>query len=260
MNRLQLLIYLFCGFSLALSAQDPQKSSYKIACIGFYNFENLFDTLDTEGKRDEDFTPNGKLAYSAQVYAEKLSNLSHVISELGTEYTPDGPALLGVSEIENRSVLEDFVKQPKIKNRDYQIVHYESPDKRGIDVGLLYHPKYFNVLSSGKITPKLYYDQKQKEGAERDSVWTRDMLWVKGKLDGDLVYVIVCHWPSRRGGSYLREGAAKFCKNYIRQIQEDNPSARIIIMGDLNDDPVSPSVKNVIMAKGNKDQVKKMGF
>ena len=86
------------------------------------------------------------------------------------------------------------------------------------------------------------------------------MLWVKGKLDGDLVYVIVCHWPSRRGGSYLREGAAKFCKNYIRQIQEDNPSARIIIMGDLNDDPVSPSVKNVIMAKGNKDQVKKMGF
>ena len=83
---------------------------------------------------------------------------------------------------------------------------------------------------------------------------------IKGKLDGDLVYVIVCHWPSRRGGSYLREGAAKFCKNYIRQIQEDNPSARIIIMGDLNDDPVSPSVKNVIMAKGNKDQVKKMGF
>ncbi len=260
MNRLQLLIYLFCGLSLTLSAQDPQKSSYKIACIGFYNFENLFDTLDTEGKRDEDFTPKGKLAYSAQVYAEKLSNLSHVVSELGTEYTPDGPALLGVSEIENRSVLEDFVKQPKIKNRDYQIVHYESPDKRGIDVGLLYHPKYFNVLSSGKITPKLFYDKKEKEGTDRDSVWTRDMLWVKGKLDGDLVYVIVCHWPSRRGGSYLREGAAKFCKNYIRQIQEDNPSARIIIMGDLNDDPVSPSVKNVIMAKGNKDQVKKMGF
>jgi len=253
------LLLLLLGSGLSF-AQDT-KQQHKVVCIGFYNFENLFDTLDTEGKRDEDFTPKGKLAYNTKVYTEKLGNLSHVISELGTDLTPDGPAILGVAEIENKSVLEDFVIQPKIKDRNYQIVHYESLDKRGIDVGLLYNPKYFEVIKTGKITPKLFYDKKEKEGAtKRDTVWTRDMLWVKGKLDGEVVHVIVCHWPSRRGESYLREGAAQACKDFIRSIQEDNRSAKIIVMGDLNDDPVSPSVKDVIMARGKKAQVKKGGF
>ncbi|MCH2021367.1 MAG: endonuclease [Saprospiraceae bacterium] len=256
-----LLLTLISGFcSAQVENTKGKKQEHKLVCIGFYNFENLFDTLDTEGKRDEDFTPKGKLTYDARVYSEKLGNLSHVISELGTEMTPDGPAILGVAEIENRSVLEDFVKQPKVKNRNYQIVHYESLDKRGIDVGLLYNPKYFELLESGKITPKMFYDNKDKEGVERDTVWTRDMLWVKGKLDGETIYVIVCHWPSRRGGSFLREGAAKYCKDFIREIQKTNFNTKIIVMGDLNDDPTSPSVKNVIMAKGNKGQVKKGGF
>ncbi len=254
------LFLLFCHV-ICFGQKDKltaEKQKHKVICFGFYNFENLFDTLDTEGKRDEDFTPKGKLTYDARVYKEKLGNLSHVISELGTELSPDGPAILGVAEIENKSVLEDFVKQPKVKSRNYQIVHYESLDKRGIDVGLLYNPKYFEVIETGKITPKLFYDKKEKEGVKRDTVFTRDMLWVKGKLDGDVVYVIVCHWPSRRGGSYLREGAAKHCKEFIRQIQEENFRAKIIVMGDLNDDPVDKSVK--LLAKGSKEEVKKGGF
>lgn len=249
-------------FNYQLWAQKKMaapKEAHRVVCIGFYNFENLFDTLDTEGKRDEDFTPTGSLLYTPAVYREKLSNLSYVVSQMGKELTPDGPALLGVAEIENRAVLEDFVQQPLIKDRNYQIEHYESPDKRGIDVALLYNPKYFAPIESNTITPKLFYDQ-NPNAEKRDTVFTRDMLWVKGKLDGEVVHVIVCHWPSRRGGSYLREGAARFCRDFIRSIQEDQPRAKFIIMGDLNDDPVSPSVKDVIQASPKKNQVKKGGF
>ncbi len=239
--------------------QAQSKEAHNVVCVGFYNFENLFDTLDTEGKRDEDFTPTGNLLYNSRVYQEKLGNLSQVVSEMGTELTPDGPALLGIAEIENRAVLEDFVKQPSIAQRRYQIEHYESLDKRGIDVALLYNPKYFEVIESGKVTPKLFYDR-NPNAEKRDTVFTRDMLWVKGRLDGEVVHVLVCHWPSRRGGSYLREGAAQACRDFIKTIQDDQPRAKFIVMGDLNDDPTSPSVKDVMKAKGQKAKVKSGGF
>ncbi len=246
-------------FSVNTYAQDKQqKDAYNVLCLGFYNFENLFDTIDTDNVRDTEFTPKGARAYNTKIYNEKLQNLSYVISKLGTDKTPDGAAVLGVCEIENKSVLEDFCKQEKIKDRNYQIVHYDSPDKRGIDVGLLYNPKYFEVITSGKITPKLFYDPENegKDVSKRDTVFTRDMLWVKGKLDGDEIYVIVCHWPSRRGGSYLREGAAKFCKIFTDSIMKEDPKAKIFVMGDLNDYPVSPSVKKVMGAKPTKEATK----
>lgn len=252
---LSLCLWVFCW----AWTRAQTKEAHKVVCIGFYNFENLFDTLDTKGKRDKDFTPSGKLLYNTKVYQEKLGNLSQVVSQIGTDLTPDGPALLGVAEIENRAVLEDFVKQPSIQKRNYQIVHYESLDERGIDVALLYNPKYFEVIQTGKITPKLFYDQ-NTNAKKRDTVRTRDMLWVKGRLDGDVIYTIVCHWPSRRGGSYLREGAAQACRDFIKMIQKDQPRAKFIIMGDLNDDPTSPSIKKVINAKGQKNQVKSGGF
>ncbi len=258
MKKLTFLFALLL-LSSAIFAQKPkEKEAYNILCVGFYNFENLFDTLNTEGVRDDDFTPTGSYLYGSEVYQEKLQNLSYVISKLGKDKTPNGPAVLGVCEIENKSVLEDFVKQDRIKDRNYQIVHYNSLDKRGIDVALLYNPKFFTVIESGKITPKLFYDNENdgKELSERDTVFTRDMLWVKGKLDGEEMYFIVCHWPSRRGGSYLREGAAQFCKDFTTSILAKDPKAKIVIMGDLNDDPVSPSVKNVMGAKAKKKKVK----
>lgn len=237
-------------------AQEKTQNTYKVISMGFYNFENLFDTLNDPILRDDDFTPKGKLNYTQKVYEEKLGNLAHVISQVGTDMTPDGLALFGVAEIENKTVLEDFAKQPKLKNRNYKVVHYNSADKRGVDVGLMYNPKYFKVLASGKIRPKLFYDPNR----QKDTVYTRDMLWVKGTLDGDLVHVIVCHWPSRRGGSYLREGAASFCKMYTDSILKEDPSAKVFIMGDLNDDPISPSVKTVIGAKGKQKKVKEGDF
>ncbi|MBI1225636.1 MAG: endonuclease/exonuclease/phosphatase family protein [Bacteroidetes bacterium] len=249
-----------CLSFLLLLAFHPifsQKQQYKVACIGFYNLENLFDTIDSPDTDDSEFLPDGKRHWTPAVYQEKLGNLSKVISELGTEMTPDGVAILGVAEVENQLVLEDLVKQEKIANRHYEIVHYESPDHRGIDVGLLYQPKYFKVLGSRAIPLMIYGD----DGAR---IYTRDILYVSGLLDGEPLHILVNHWPSRRGGEAatrpLRNAAALICKTVKDSLLTIDPNAKVIVMGDLNDDPNSPSVKKVLAASGDKSKVKKGGF
>lgn len=257
MNNSKFLIALLftCLSALQLSAQQQ---SYKVSLIGFYNLENLFDTINTPDVRDEEFTPTGKNLYTPEVYKDKLGNLSKVISEMGTDLSPDGMALLGVSEIENRSVLEDLVKQPKIADRNYQIIHYDSPDKRGIDVGLLYNPKYFTPSNSKNI-PLMIYEQD-----DSTRIFTRDILMVEGQMDGETITVFVNHWPSRRGGEArsapLRNAGAMVCKTMSDSIRQVRPDAKILIMGDLNDNPTSPSVAEVLAAKGKKKQVKKDGW
>ena len=177
--------------------------------------------------------------------------MAKVISELGTDVTPDGIAMLGVSEIENKSVLEDLVKEESIKNRNYQIVHYDSPDRRGIDVGFLYNPKYFKVESSRSVSLRTI----------DTTFYTRDQLLVSGYLHDEKVHVIVTHWPSRSGGEKRsrprRESAAKLGKMIIDSIQKVEPNAKIIYMGDLNDDPTDSSVKNYLKGNGKQDAVKK---
>lgn len=251
-NFLVLLLF----FSLPFLSQAQQKQ-YKVGCIGFYNFENLFDTLDTPDKYDEDFTPNGSYRYNTKIYLEKLGNLAKVVSEIGTDITPDGAAILGVAEVENRKVLEDFVKQPLIASRNYQIVHYESPDERGIDVALLYQPKYFQVISSRNLEAKLF-----DANGERD--YTRDVLLVSGIFDNETMHVLVNHWPSRSGGEArsqpLRNFVANICKSVTDSLMQADPDAKIVIMGDLNDDPSSPSVKDVLGAKAKISQVKPGGL
>ena len=249
--RYFLIIALFlASFQSSLIAQKE----YKIGCVGFYNFENLFDTLDTPDVRDTEFTPTGKRLYNSKIYYEKLDNLAEVVAQLGTKKTPDGVSLLGVCEIENKEVLEDFVKRPTIKDRDYQIVHYNSLDKRGIDVALLYQPKYFTVESSRPIRNHIVR-------TDGETVFTRDILLVSGTYDGDPIHVLVNHWPSRRGGEKatepLRNQAAFACKQIIDSLEKVNPYARVIVMGDLNDDPTNPSCKKVLNAKRDKENLKK---
>ena len=123
-----------------------QNKNYQVAAISFYNFENCFDTINDPKKMDEDFLPNGPYHYTKEVYFRKLHNLATVISQLGTELTPDGPAILGTAEIENDRVLEDLEKQPEIVARNYKHVWFDGPDIRSIDCGLLYNPKYFKVI------------------------------------------------------------------------------------------------------------------
>jgi len=256
---LQLRIFLvFISLFHLQTTASAQEHAYQIGLLGFYNLENLFDTIDTPDVNDTEFTPAGPKHYDTEMYLDKLGNLSQVISEVGVDLSPDGVAILGVAEIENRSVLEDLVRHPALASRNYQIVHYDSPDRRGIDVGLLYNPKYFTVTESRSVPVMIY------EATDNSRIYTRDILLVGGDYQGEQLYVMVNHWPSRRGGEArsapLRNAAALVCKNLSDSLRLAVPNAKIVIMGDLNDDPVSPSVANVLQAAGKINKVRPGGF
>lgn len=234
-----------------------QKKDYKAVVIAFYNLENLFDTLDNTLINDEEFLPSGPRNYNSEIYFDKLNKLATVISQLGTEMTPDGPAILGVAEVENDTVLNDLVRHKLIEKRNYKIVHYDSRDFRGIDVGLLYNPKYFIVEASDKLFVQL-------PGGSKDAYFTRDILWVKGKLGGETIHIYVNHWPSRSGGEQrsapARNAAAQVCKNHMDSIAKLEPNAKVIVMGDLNDDPTNESVEGILKAKGKERDVRAGGM
>lgn len=253
---MQKLLVVLVAVFICLFTQAQEKQ-FKPDIVAFYNLENLFDTIDDTNKNDEDFLPTGMNRNNTYVYKDKLGKLSTVLSEIGVDINPDGFAFLGVAEVENRKVLEDLIAQPKLSNRKLRIVHYESPDERGIDVGLLYNPKYFKVKSSRSLFVYL-------PGSNGKPYYTRDVLWVSGELEGEMVHVFVNHWPSRRGGEEAsapsRAAAAGVCKQVIDSLVAINPSTKIILMGDLNDDPTSPSVAEVIGAVGKTDNVKPGGM
>lgn len=234
-----------------------QKASYKVAIIGFYNLENLYDTVDNPIVDDQEFLPNSDKQYNTRIYNDKLGRLATVLSQIGTDVSPDGLAILGVSEIENDTVLTDLVNQPLLKKRGYKIVHFDSRDARGVDVGLLYNPKYFTVEAADKLFVQL-------PGGSKDAYFTRDILWVKGKLDGETIHLYVNHWPSRRGGEErsapARMAAAQVAKNHIDSIARADGNQKVVLMGDLNDDPISPSVAEVIKAKGKEKDVREGGM
>jgi len=246
------LFVLLATFLLNVNGLFAQKNEKEISCIGFYNLENLFDTIDDPEKRDEEYTPEGKNKWNDKKYQDKLFNMAHVISLIGKEGCQEGVSILGVCEIENRKVLEDLVAQPALLNRDLQIVHQSSPDKRGIDVGLLYNPSRFELLESKSFRLNAF-----KETG--DTLFTRDQLLVTGLLDKEKVHVIVNHWPSRSGGEKVsrpnRNKAAQLCRSICDSITNTDPDAKILVMGDLNDDPFNDSVKKYIKTKAKKSNM-----
>jgi len=232
-----------------LMAQDDQ---YKIATVGFYNVENLFDIEDTPDVRDSEFTPDGSKGWNAEKYEEKLANLCYVINDMGADKVKTGISILGVSEIENASVLEDLVNHPNLKDKEFGIVHYDSPDERGIDVALLYRTKHFKVTNS-----KPYFVDISKEGKIN---YTRDILLVSGELDGDPMHFLVNHWPSRSGGEKRSEPgrakAAQVAKTIVDSLNVLETNPKIIIMGDLNDNPTNKSLVEHLGAKNKLRTVK----
>jgi hypothetical protein len=234
-----------------------QKKDYKPLVIGFYNLENFYDTVNNTMVNDEEFLPGGPRNYNTSIYLDKVNKLATVISQMGTEINPDGPAILGVAEVENDTVLNDLVQHKLISKRNYKIVHYDSKDIRGVDVGLLYNPKYFIVEASDKLFVEL-------PGGSKDSYFTRDVLWVRGRLDGETIHVYVNHWPSRVGGEVrsapARAAAAMVCKKHMDSIAKADGFQKVVIMGDLNDDPVSPSVAKILNAKDRTEEVMKGGL
>lgn len=240
--------YLFAGIQFSYAQQDDKQ--FLAVCAAYYNVENLFDTVKDPDKNDEEFTPEGSNRWTADRYFEKLDRLAEVISKLGVELTPDGPAVIGMGEIENEEVVLDLAKQERIKERNYQVVHYPGRDRR-VDNAFMYNPKYFEVTHS-KSVPVTIEDMPDFR--------TRDHLVVSGLMLGEPMHFIVAHWPSRRGGEArsrpLRIAAAQNARAIIDSIKADDPDAKVILMGDLNDDPVDVSVKKHLNAHGEKDKLK----
>ena len=245
--------FLICCIFITATAQGDH--NYKIHTVAFYNLENLFDTLNDPITFDDDRTPEGADRWTMDKYQKKLGNMAEVISKIGFEKTKNSPILLGVAEIENRNVLEDLISEAAIKAANYKIVHFNSPDRRGIDVALLYQPKYFRIKSSSIHELKLY-----EENNPSKRIYTRDQLLVSGYLEDELIHVIVNHWPSRRSGearsSYKREAAARLNLKIMDSLFDTNPYAKIITMGDLNDDPNNKSIRKVLKAKSTKENVR----
>lgn len=237
------------SLSPAAYSQESKKQ-FRVYGVAFYNLENLFDTINNNGKYDLEFSPQGKNKWDGAKYRSKLHNLSYAISQLTTKTTPAGPAVIGVSEIENITVLEDLVRQEAIRKWNLKIVHHDSPDARGVDVGLLYNPRFFkveNVTNHRLVVPEL------------PKFKTRDQMCVVGLLGGSRLAVIVNHWPSRRGGekesSWLREAAASLTKEICDSLYTVDPTMGVIVMGDLNDDPYNKSVAVTLGAKKKKEGV-----
>ena len=260
-----------------------QEKKYIVHTVAFYNLENIFDTINDPRINDEEWLPGGLQRWTSKKYKQKLHNLAKVISEIGVgDKQKNPPTLIGGSEIENRRVLEDLIKEPALINKDYGIVHYDSPDRRGIDVGLLYQKKHFKPTSSinvpliiyrGELSAKEKLKQKREKEELTDDemqsgtdkrVYTRDQLLVTGLLDGEEIHVLVCHWPSRSGGekrsSPYREAAGALTRKISDSLQKINPDAKLIILGDLNDGSFNNSVKVQVGAKGKKEDVKPQGI
>lgn len=252
-SQIQLIPILFL-FYLPLSLLGQEKREYHILTIGFYNLENLFDIFDDPNTFDDDRTPEGKEKWTETKYRQKLKNMAYAISKIGQEETKSPPAIIGVCEIENVGVLEDLVSEPLLLPYDYGIVHYDSPDLRGIDVALLYQKKFFQPEHSVTHELVLYNPEEPDK-----RTYTRDQLVVTGLLEGERVHLIVNHWPSRSGGekasSPKREKAALLNKKIVDSIYRHDPYARIISMGDFNDDPHNKSLKKVLGAKTEKEKV-----
>lgn len=225
--------------------------------IAFYNLENLFDVHNDKYILDDDFTTSGRKEWTPQRYQKKLQKLSDAISKIGTEQTGKLPAIVGVAEVESKEVLEELIQQPKLLKGNYGIVHYNSPDERGIDVALLYCKDVFTLDESYPVAVDVTMPNNEPDR-------TRDILYVKGFLSGMPVHIYVNHWPSRRDGAdSTNEKRVTVAKQLMAHINTIDPSQQrknqekdlleatnVIIMGDFNDDPENDSIRQEILPYG----------
>ena len=243
MKRINILLLAFfvAGFAYITNAQNSVDKKYSVV---FYNLENLFDTLKSPGVYDQEFTPDGLKAWNSKKYWTKIGNIEKVFYNIAGSLKTF-PAIIGVSEIENRNVLEDIVSAPKLQKANYQIVHYDSPDARGVDVALLYRPDLFKYEGSYPI-PYVFPDKPYFK--------TRDILSVWGTIACEKFMFYVCHWPSRLGGQAASEPnrvrAAEIIREHVDSVLTADPNTHIVIMGDMNDDPTDKSLTTALNAVG----------
>ena len=239
-------ILLLAAWFMACLTVSAQKSFVGYA-IGFYNQENLFDTCHDEGKNDYEYLP--AKGWNGLKYSNKLKNMAQVLSEMGPDVIPVGCAAIGLAEVENDNVLKDLVAQPALAKRGFNFVHIEGPDRRGIDCALLYNPQLFQVRNV-KLVP--YVQELKKDSA----FYTRGFLTVSGTLANEHVAIIVCHLPSRFSASFYRESGARQIKVVKDSLLREDPTCKVIVMGDMNDDPEDASMYKELAAKENINKVK----
>ena len=243
---------------ISINSIAQEKRNFKIHTIAFYNVENLFDTINDVNKNDE-ASPIMEIKFNrSEIYNKKVNNMASVIADIGTDLVKKSPSIVGLCEVENRNVIEDLLKDKNLKDKNYEIIHYDSPDERGIDVAMIYNEDVFKITST-KSHELIIYDNKS---SKRN--YTRDQLVVSGLLEGELIHLIVNHWPSRSGGEERsragRMAAAELNKKIIDSLQQKYKDAKIITMGDFNDDPHDDSMKKILNAKKHITDVKENGI
>ncbi|MBR4951494.1 MAG: endonuclease/exonuclease/phosphatase family protein [Alistipes sp.] len=238
MKRFLLILSVMVLAATSVVAQD------KPYMVAFWNFENLFDIYNDPETHDDEFTPEGIKKWNETKYQKKLSNLERVIFDMAA-INKDYPVVFGVSEIENRSVLEDLVSQPKLKGAKYRICHFDSPDARGVDVAFLYRADVFKLEGCDNIKLNV---------PELPNFRTRDLVVMWGTIEGEPFYFLVSHWPSRLGGKEASQFKRDACAKQIREIKDSllqaNPATKVVVMGDFNDDATDASLVKVMGAKG----------
>lgn len=251
MKRSFIVAALLLLMSLSASAQKTQQNYV----IGFYNLENLFDIYDDPVKNDSEFLPEGKNKWTQAKYEKKLHNMAKVIRSMA-DNNKRWHTILGISEIENRLVIEDLVSQPEIADANYQIVHYDSPDRRGVDVALLYKPDQFTYLDSESI-PFDFNSDIDFSDTDTSYFKTRDILMVHGLIAGEHFAFYVAHLPSRIGGKggNLRSRGAEIIYNHSRRMEAKYPGIKIVAMGDMNDNPTDDSMAKYLHGQEHLENV-----
>ena len=240
MNKLATSILSVLMLLVVVNSANAQSKRYTAV---FYNIENVFDTINDPTINDEEFLPDGIKNWTGVKYWKKMANIERALFNLSSECKAF-PTVIGVSEIENRNVLEDIASMPKLAPAGYQIVHYDGPDARGVDCAFFYRPDQFTLTGSSS-------ERVVVEG--QPDFRTRDILTMTGTIDGEEFLFIVSHWPSRRNGqaasSHLRETVAAQIRGIIDAHRAKNPNIKAVVMGDFNDDPKDKSVSEILGGK-----------
>jgi predicted extracellular nuclease len=239
MKRIFVLI-LFVFISLYLNSQDLPSARNSFTAV-FYNVENLFDIFNDPKINDEEFLPESPKQWNEEKYQKKITDLAKVLSSINDK---ELPSLIGLAEIENKKVLEDLISSPKLRKGKYGIIHYDSKDERGIDVAFLYDKDEIEILES-KAIPVVF-------GFDIQDV-TRDILYVKCKVkDDNVFYIFINHWPSRspseQESEIKRVTASIALRKEVDKILNFENDARILIMGDFNDEPTNKSLVQILNA------------
>ncbi len=236
------LFFVALTLLLTTGASQAQKK-FSVYGVGFYNLENLFDTCHDAGKNDYEYLPDGANRWTGLKYSSKLKNMARVLSEMGTDKLPGvGCAAIGVSEVENAKCLEDLCNQEPLKAKNFKYLLLEGPDRRGVDCGLVYNPKLFQVRDV-KLVPYIYILPEDSARA------TRGFLTVSGTLAGEHVAIVVNHLPSRGATSFYREEGGRQIRLVVDSLVKADPNVKILVMGDMNDDPQDKSMAEALVAK-----------